>query len=114
MAAPSGSLLRGGAGATDNTNRTVTAADVELSLQASLEGALGRGHGATARQLAQIEASLWQTYQALPKNDLGRLAPRTVRYIVHNYFMKEHGWLIKGLEPQGMTPNATEVHEMSI
>jgi len=69
----------------------------------------------TARsRLGDIEAATWQTFQALPKNDLGRLPPPAVRYIVHNYFAKEHGWLISGLEPQGHRPNATEVHDVSV
>lgn len=69
----------------------------------------------TARsRLGDIEAATWQTFQALPKNELGRLSPPAVRYIVHNYFAKEHGWLIKGLEPQGHRPNASEVHDVSV
>merc|ERR1719362_1690209 len=67
-----------------------------------------------SRKLATIEASMWQTFQALPKNALGRLAPRAVRYMVHNYFAKEHGWIIEGLEPHGMQANVTEVQEVSI
>ena len=33
---------------------------------------------------------------------------------IHNYFAKEHGWLITGLEPHGMQLKASEVHEVSI
>lgn len=94
--------------------RTVATQEVESSLRASFEVMLQGGEGAAARQLAAVEASLWQTFQALPKNTAGRLAPRAVRYIVHNYFNKEHGWLIKGLEPHGMQENVSDVHEVSI
>merc|ERR1719343_625591 len=72
------------------------------------------GNGVGAQRLAAIEASMWQTFQALPKNEIGRLAPRAVRYMAHNYFAKEHGWLIKGLEPHGQKANFSEVHQVSI
>merc|ERR1719502_2326225 len=89
-------------------------AEVQLSLASSLQAVLGGGHGAMSTRLASVEARMWQTFQALPKNSWGRLAPRAVRYIVHNYFAKEHGWLIEGLEPHGMQTNISEVHEVSI
>merc|ERR1719183_3330911 len=91
----------------------VTAA-VESSLFAELQTMLQGGSGKAAQRLAAIEASMWQTFQALPKNEQGRLAPKAVRYVVHGYFAREHGWLIEGLEPHGMSSNVTEVHEVSI
>lgn len=39
--------------------------------------------------------------------EAGHINSRSVRYLVHNYFAKEHGWLIKGLEPHGHQDNAT-------
>merc|ERR1719238_399023 len=72
------------------------------------------GSGTWSHRSEEIERKMWKTYQALPKNDNGRLDPKTVRYIVHNYFAKEHGWLIKGLEPHGMLPNATELHDVAV
>merc|ERR1719502_1932166 len=89
-------------------------AEVQLSLASSLQAVLGGGGGRASGRLAAVEASMWQTFQALPKNSWGRLAPRAVRYMVHNYFAKEHGWLIEGLEPHGMQSNVSEVHEVSI
>merc|ERR1719511_552455 len=83
-------------------------------MHASLEAVLQSGNAASAKQLTRIEARMWRTFQALPKNTLGRLAPRAVRYIVHSYFAKEHGWIINGLEPHGMQLNMSEVHEVSI
>jgi hypothetical protein len=61
-----------------------------------------------------IERSIWRTFQAMPKNAAGRLAPRSVRHVVQKYFSKEHGWRILGLEPHGMQDSVSEVHEMSI
>lgn len=91
----------------------IAAEEVELNLKKTAEGLLD-GRGAVADRIAKIESSLWQTFQSLPKNEMGRLAPRSVRYIVHNYFSKEHGWLIKGLEPHGSHLNSSEVHELTV
>lgn len=101
--------------------RKVSIREVQSSIEAQLAELLGSEHGGRAtplsaarNRLAAIEAATWQTFQALPKNKIGRLAPPAVRYIVHNYFAKEHGWLISGLEPHGNQPNISEVHEMSV
>lgn len=107
-AAPQNGFLRNGGG----TSRTISSSELEVTLRESLEGLMGSG--TAARRAAEIESRMWRTFQALPKNANGRLAPKTVRYIVHNYFAKEHGWLIEGLEPQGMRANASDVHEASI
>eukprot|EP00931_Biecheleriopsis_adriatica_P029693 TRINITY_DN1758_c0_g1_i1.p1 TRINITY_DN1758_c0_g1~~TRINITY_DN1758_c0_g1_i1.p1 ORF type:complete len:555 (-),score=156.43 TRINITY_DN1758_c0_g1_i1:332-1996(-) len=94
--------------------RTVDTEQVEQSLRDSMEAVLRGGNDAFAKELERIESHIWQTYQALPKNDLGRLGPRGVRYLVHNYFAREHGWLIQGLEPHGNRADVSEVHEVSI
>jgi len=101
-------FLRNGAG----TTRMVDATELEVSLRESLEGAMGSG--TWAHRATEIERKMWKTFQALPKNAFGRLAPPTVRYIVHNYFQKEHGWLIEGLEPTGVRANASEIHAAHI
>jgi hypothetical protein len=104
--AAAGGSVRGG--------RTVDAQMVEKSLRDTMEAVLRGGDGAVNKQLERIEASIWQTYEALPKNDVGRLAPKGVRYLVHHYFAKEHGWLIQGLEPHGNQAEVSEVHEVNI
>eukprot|EP00933_Yihiella_yeosuensis_P039065 TRINITY_DN32_c0_g1_i1.p1 TRINITY_DN32_c0_g1~~TRINITY_DN32_c0_g1_i1.p1 ORF type:complete len:570 (+),score=152.14 TRINITY_DN32_c0_g1_i1:101-1810(+) len=106
--------LTHGVGVRGKGTRSVSITEVERSLHDSLEIFLTGGSSAASKQLAAIEASTWQTYQALPKNEFGRLGPRGVRYLVHNYFAKEHGWLIKGLEPHGNQGNVSEVHDVSI
>jgi len=94
--------------------RKVSVREVEADLQATLTDLLSGTSATNTARITAIEASTWQTFQALPKNDVGRLAPPAVRYIVHGYFAKEHGWLIKGLEPHGMQLNATEVHDVNV
>lgn len=98
----------------DGKGNMVSKEDLERSLQASLDAVLSGGGGVAGKRLLAIEASTWRTFQSLPKNSLGRLDPRGVRHIIHSYFAKEHGWLINGLEPHGMTTNVTEVHDVSI
>jgi hypothetical protein len=94
--------------------RKASIREVEADLQATLSDLLGSKTGTSASRLDGIEAGVWQTFQALPKNSAGRLAPPAVRYIVHGYFAREHGWLIKGLEPHGMQGDVSQVHEVSI
>jgi len=88
--------------------------DVERSLQDLLQAAHSGGNSSIARRLGKIETSIATTFQALPKNAVGRITPRSVRYIVHNYFAKEHGWQIKGLEPEGMRTNMSNIHDVTI
>lgn len=114
LAAPEASFAKTGAGAfLASKRRTVSAEEIAATLQDSFATLLG-GDAASAHRLASVEASIWQTYQALPKNTFGRLAPRAVRHIVHSYFAREHGWLIKGLEPHGMRFHEAEMHDVNI
>jgi len=81
-------------------------------LQASLQTMLA---DVAAERLFEVEESVRPTYEAFPKNAMGQIPPREIfPAIVRNYFTKEHGWLIKGLEPPSMTPALTEVHEAQI
>ena len=93
--------------------RTISVENVQAGLQSAMQAVLD-GDDASTKRAARIEARVWQTYQALPKNGVGRLDPRAVRYLVHNYFMKEHGWLIQGLDPHGNQVDVSELHEVNI
>merc|ERR1719265_2922813 len=95
--------------------RKVSTREIVNDLEASLSDLLsGHASAAASKRLAAIESSIWRTFQSMPKNGMGRLAPPAVRYIVHGYFAREHGWQIKGLEPHGMQMNHTQVHDVSI
>lgn len=111
----SASLVTSGAAAPDNAflGRD-NFDDIRRSITDMLQVAHGGGNSPIVRKLAKIEETLARTFQALPKNALGRLAPRSVRHIVHDYFAMQHGWQIKGLEPQGMRTNVSEVHQISV
>lgn len=97
-----------------NAPVNVSLTEVESSLQSLFQVLLRGGNSDAAKRLAAIEAGLWSSFQALPKNEMGRLAPRGVRYIVRNYFAQQHGWLIQGLHPHGMQTDVTEMHEVNI
>jgi len=88
--------------------------DLHESLRDLLSVAHHGGNADVEQRLSKIESSIARTYQALPKNTVGRLAPRPVRHLVHSYFAKEHGWQIQGLEPHGMRTNASELFETGI
>lgn len=87
---------------------------VQNTLRTSLNEVLAGGAGVVANRLSLIEARLSHTYQALPKNSHGRLTTRALRHLVHAYFTKEHGWLIKGLEAHTLRMSGTMVQEATI
>merc|ERR1719428_105298 len=67
-----------------------------VAIHQSLAKASDKGKGS----LVDIGRSLISTFESLPKNEQGHLEGPAIRYLVHSYFLKEHGWLIRGLEPQ--------------
>jgi len=109
LVSPEAGSVRGG----NLEGRTISVENVQAGLQSAMQAVLD-GDDASTKRAARIEARVWQTYQALPKNGVGRLDPRAVRYLVHNYFMKEHGWLIQGLDPHGNQVDVSELHEVNI
>jgi len=53
--------------------------------------------------LESFERDLSQMYASLPKNEHGNVGHQAVRYALHRYFVKQHGWFIRGLEPGNAT-----------
>jgi len=74
--------------------------DVEATLQAELAG------NVSAERLTGFEDALRPLYSAVPKNPGGRLGHQVVKYMLHRFFVQQHGWYIKGLEPNGDTFSA--------
>eukprot|EP00929_Paragymnodinium_shiwhaense_P025085 TRINITY_DN15250_c0_g1_i2.p1 TRINITY_DN15250_c0_g1~~TRINITY_DN15250_c0_g1_i2.p1 ORF type:complete len:604 (+),score=116.93 TRINITY_DN15250_c0_g1_i2:190-2001(+) len=60
-----------------------------------------RGSGGAAERIGQLERLFEPLYPSWPKNEHGRLNNGTVRWALHRYFAKNHGWSVKGLEPAG-------------
>jgi len=78
-------------------------------LQAALEGVLD---GVDGLRMLAVEACVRPTYEAFPKNALGRIPPSEIfPAIVRGYFAKEHGWQLNGLEPPSLAHKPSEVHE---
>merc|ERR1719416_144138 len=59
-------------------------------------------------EVGGIEDELRPMYRALPKNEVGRLEPSTVRYALHRYFVAKHGWQVKGLDGAAGAGNSSE------
>ena len=59
-------------------------------------------NAADDQRIHSLEQVLRPAFQALPKSS-GRLTQHAVRYVLHRYFLQSHGWLVKGLEPEGPT-----------
>jgi len=74
------------------------ARDAEEDLLLMLDEALGLGHGHEIGSLEEVARRIEPTFVALPQNQNSKLLPLAVRYLINGYFMKHHGWLIKGLE----------------
>jgi len=73
--------------------RNLQTIDVGTTLQQFVQGT----SPFALRRMDKIHASMERSFQALPTNTDGLLSPPAVRYLVHNYFAQEHGWLINGL-----------------
>jgi len=80
---------------------------IRSEVAAALQEALGHGHGVTPQILSRIEGSLGPILYALPKNEHGRWGEEALRYAVHRYFEREHGWVVKGFAPHSVASGAS-------
>lgn len=62
---------------------------------------------AVARSLPELEAALGPMLVSLPQHTGGKFGPTAVRYVLHRLLMKKHGWLVKGLDPEGQAWNGS-------
>jgi hypothetical protein len=83
----------------------VTLVDVENALSSEIADALGGGYG--AEKLSNVEAALRPMFDTLPKNEHGNLGHAVVRYALHRFFVKKHGWFVNGLESAGSSQNTS-------
>jgi len=56
------------------------------------------GKGVMDAQLPEVRRALEPMWLSLPKNSQGRLGNAQVRYALHRYFAKRHGWHLDGLD----------------
>jgi len=83
------------------SNASLTAAGLEVELNHAVESALGCGGEAShARErFAEIQSSLMPMWEALPKNQYGKIERRSLRYVAHRHFMRSSSIMIRGFEP---------------
>eukprot|EP00419_Tripos_fusus_P012538 CAMPEP_0172655322 /NCGR_PEP_ID=MMETSP1074-20121228/563_1 /TAXON_ID=2916 /ORGANISM="Ceratium fusus, Strain PA161109" /LENGTH=105 /DNA_ID=CAMNT_0013469923 /DNA_START=124 /DNA_END=438 /DNA_ORIENTATION=+ len=62
----------------------------EARTHATLEAVLHSKHTATETDVTKIDAILRPTFETMPRNTAGRLAPRSVRHMIHSYFASQH------------------------
>jgi len=55
----------------------------------------------------RLEDELRPLFASLPKNELGNLESSSVRYALHRFFTKKHGWSVKGFSHEGRSWNAS-------
>jgi len=110
-ASPNERFLRGEEAAT----RRMAIPDVEARLSASLAAMLeGKRDSLLGLRLESIEASMWQTFQAVPKTSQGRLSTVASRHMIRNYFAATHGWIINGLEEHAMNTRVNDIQQSTI
>lgn len=64
-----------------------------------VEEALGRSlRNSSAQDFEEIQAHLRPTFKSLRKNSNGNLDHSAVSYILHRYFVQQHGWIIRGFQ----------------
>merc|ERR1719409_263844 len=63
---------------------------------------LGCGGQADPEHISAIRASLTPMWRTLPKTS-GRIDRRTLRYLVHRYFMQTSSLMVRGFEPTRLT-----------
>eukprot|EP00929_Paragymnodinium_shiwhaense_P110051 TRINITY_DN76754_c0_g1_i1.p1 TRINITY_DN76754_c0_g1~~TRINITY_DN76754_c0_g1_i1.p1 ORF type:complete len:610 (+),score=169.39 TRINITY_DN76754_c0_g1_i1:69-1832(+) len=64
---------------------------------------------ATTSSLDRFEAILSPMHGSLPKNDDDLLEFNLVRYALHRMLVQQHGWYVKGVEPDGKQWNASSL-----
>lgn len=101
--ARSGGFLRPASYANE-TDAFLTASSLSASLDAVLRS------NKQEKRLRLIEAAIFPTYLAVPKNRQGRLEPQAVRHVVNTFFRQEHGWIINGMQTSDIMEE-TGVHD---
>lgn len=77
----------------------VDAAEVRGKLNEALESVLSVGSASSQRdRMQRVEKLMTPSFEAVPKTSPGRLGPQAVRHVLRNYFNKQHGWTVFGLE----------------
>lgn len=67
--------------------------------QSAMNAVLGCGGDGGRERLAEVQIALEPMWRTLPKDGVGKVEWRTLRYMAHRYFMQQSNLLIRGFEP---------------
>lgn len=70
--------------------------DVDNAMSSEPSNVFSRRYGAS--MLSDVVVGLRPLFDALPKNEYGNLGHAAVRYALHRFFVKKHGWFVKGID----------------
>merc|ERR1719162_927623 len=80
----------------------------DKGLLTEIEQALGSNYRrASDERLTKLVEGLLPVFQALPKNEYGKLGHASVRYLLHRFFVEKHGWFVEGLFTEGAAWNTS-------
>lgn len=100
----SSSLFSSGSAENDKKE---SAERLERALIVEIESALAGNHtGIDPARLRSLELELKPIYETLPHergsdNSPGGLGLASARYLLHQHFLREHAWYVRGLNPAG-------------
>merc|ERR1719450_174361 len=95
-------------GTSDRHQSLAASNDRQSNLLFELEVAIGRDHRlATERRVARLEEAMRPTFNALPKDGMGRLGASGIRYMLHRLFVQRHGCFVNGLKTNGDAWNSS-------
>jgi len=90
----------------------VDSLEVRAKLNEALDSILSVGSASNQRDRTQrVEKLMHPSFEAMPKTSPGRLGPQAVRHVLRNYFSKQHGWNIFGLDkdPSNVSAGSKEM-----
>jgi len=74
-----------------------------LDLQNAMGSLMGCGGEVSGERLSAINKAMEPMWNTLPKNTMGQVDRRSLRYAVHRYFMQQSSLSIRGFEPSRLT-----------
>jgi len=85
-----------------STARPAAEPPVELAMLAQIEVALGvEVRQRTESVLGAMIGSMQATVVSMPKSPEGAISASSARYVLHRLFVQRHGWVLKGIAPDG-------------
>jgi len=96
--AANGQYIRGSGLANNHAVDQTYTTDAKEHLLSILSGNISRG------SLERLENLMRSTFSALPKDSSGHIGHQATRYLLHRFFIEQHGWFINGLEASEVAP----------